>query len=97
MQWTLHFSHTHTHTHTPHTHTQVLMASIGDTIILHMFTHHENGDTRLTCDDLSWPQLTCKLSDSSDFLQGNWQHYPHGQMGSFNTPYSSSYNVYSPY
>ena len=38
-----------THTHTP----PVLMASIGDTIILHMFTHHANGETRLTCDDLS--------------------------------------------
>ena len=89
MQWTLHFSHTHTHTPPPPT--QVLIASIGDTIILHMFTHHENGDT------MWWPQLTCKLSDSSDFLQGNCQHYPHGQMGSFNTPYSPSYTVYSPY
>ena len=31
---------------------------------------------RLTSDDLSWPQLTCKLTESSDFLQGNWRHYP---------------------
>ena len=56
------------HTHTP---PHMFMASIGDTIILHMFTHHANGNTQLTCDDLSWPQLTCKLSESSDFLQGN--------------------------
>ena len=50
---------THTHTHTPHTptlpNTHRFMASIGDTTILHMFTHHANGDIRFTSNDRSWP------------------------------------------
>ena len=54
---------------------RLFMASIGDTMFLHMFTHYANGDIQLTCDDLSWPKLTCKLSETSDFLQVNWRHY----------------------
>ena len=48
---------TNAHPHTPHTHPtspthpHVFMASIGDIIILHMFTHPANGNIRLTCDD----------------------------------------------
>ena len=83
---------THTLTHTPK-HPGLFMASIGDTIILHMFTHHENGDTRLTFNDPSWPVNYHRVQT---FYRTTGDITPYSQMGSFNTLYSPSYTVYSP-
>ena len=59
-------------------------ASIGDTVVCHLFTNYASGDPQFTDIRSIHPQLTCILSKGSmyiDFLQGNVGHYPLKQNG----------------